>query len=407
VESTEETVETVCGGWIVRRAMRLFDGLRDAGTERDTAGNRRFLFSHYAGLHLLGLLNPSLGSLRALQRASESEHVQKMLGGGRVSRGSLSESVRVFDPALLEPLVRQLAAELPAGHPGPGPHRSVPDTIPEELARRLVAVDGSVLRVLPQIVSAAMRSGGEAWRLHLQFRILDGTPGELVVTPDGIGGETDERRVLERTLEADRVYVCDRGYEKHDLFRAIVGAGSDDVVRGQDRSVGVLESRPLTAEDVAARVVSDDLVAVGPGGRGLGHAVRRVVVEGRERGRLRSDREPSERIVLWTNLVDVPAAVLATIYEQRWTIELFFRFPEHVLGCKRLFSDKPEGVAIQVYVIACLLLAATTGGNVGAVEMELIQMHLQGWSTEEELHAALARHPASKARARARYAARR
>lgn len=405
-DRTNDALESLQGGRILRRAVRMFDTLRDAGTERDVAGNRRFLYSHYAALVLLGQLNPGLDSLNALQRASECERVQKLLGCGRVSRGSFSESVRVFDPALLEPLVRQLVDELPEHHPGPGPHRTVPQSIPEELARKLVAVDGSVLRVLPQIVSAATRQGGEAWRMHLQFRPLAGSPEQVVVTPDGIGGDADERRVLERTLESGCVYVCDRGYEKHALFRRIVEAGSDYVIRGQDRSVEVVESRPLTPEALAARVVSDDLVALG---RGVGHPVRRVVVAGRERGRRRSDREPSESIVLWTNLVDVPAEVVAAVYEQRWTIELFFRFLKHVLGCRRLFSDKPEGVAIQVYValIACLLLATATGGNVGKVEMELVQLHLQGWSTEEELLAGLARHRAARERARARAAARR
>jgi len=402
-----EELESLQGGRFLRRAMRLFEVLRDAGTERDAAGNRRLLYSHYAGLVLLRCLNPTIDSLNALQRASECERVQKLLGSGRVSRGSLSESVRVFDPALLEPLVAQLLDELPDDHPGPGPHRAESPTIPRELARRLVAVDGSVLRVLPQIVSTAMRDGGDAWRMHLRFRPLTGLPEGLRVTPDGIGGEADERRVLERSLEAGRVYVCDRGYEKHALFRAVVEAGSDYVIRGQDRSVDVLEARPITPEAEAARVVSDDLVVLGRGG--VGRPVRRVVVAAREPGRQRSDRQPSETLVLWTNLTEVPAEVIAVVYEQRWTVELFFRFLKHVLGCRRLLSDKPEGVAIQVYValIACLLLAGATGGNVGKVEMELIQMYLSGWSTEEELLAGLARHRASRDRARARAAARR
>ena len=45
------------------------------------------------------------------------------------------------------------------------------------------------------------------------------------VTPNG-GGENDERSVLERTLESDRLYVMDRGYAKFALFNRIVKAES-------------------------------------------------------------------------------------------------------------------------------------------------------------------------------------
>src|SRR5687767_3184338 len=40
---------------IVARANELFARLRHAGCERDTAGNRRLLYSHYASLVLLSL----------------------------------------------------------------------------------------------------------------------------------------------------------------------------------------------------------------------------------------------------------------------------------------------------------------------------------------------------------------
>jgi hypothetical protein len=154
---------------LVARAKGLFGRLCKAGTERDTAGNRRLLYSNYAALVLLSMFNPAMQTLRGLQQMSELKRVQKRLGVGRVSLGSFSESCRVFDPELLVPLIQELLAELPVGQSGSGPHRQIPDTISRELAERLVAVDGSALRALPQIVKAASQSGG-TWKLHLQFR---------------------------------------------------------------------------------------------------------------------------------------------------------------------------------------------------------------------------------------------
>jgi hypothetical protein len=55
-------------------------------------------------------------------------------------------------------------------------------------------------------------------------------PGRIDVTPDE-GGEHDERAVLERTIESDRLYVMDRGYAKFALFNKIVEANSSYVCR--------------------------------------------------------------------------------------------------------------------------------------------------------------------------------
>ena len=133
---------------LVARANVMFECLRKAGTERDTAGNRRLLYSHYASLVLLSMFNPMMQSLRGMQQASALKRVQEQLGVGKTSVGSLSESCRVFDPELLVPLIEQLLAELPARQSGPGPQRTIPDLIPRELAERLVAVDGSTFPIV-------------------------------------------------------------------------------------------------------------------------------------------------------------------------------------------------------------------------------------------------------------------
>ena len=89
---------------LLQRTRKLFARLSAVGTARDSAGNRTFLYSHYASLVLLSQLNPALTTLRSLQEASALRVVQKRLGVKRVSLGSLAESCRVFDPALLVPI---------------------------------------------------------------------------------------------------------------------------------------------------------------------------------------------------------------------------------------------------------------------------------------------------------------
>ena len=373
---------------LLQRTRKLFARLSAVGTARDSAGNRTFLYSHYASLVLLSQLNPALTTLRSLQEASALRVVQKRLGVKRVSLGSLAESCRVFDPALLVPIVGELLEQLPARQAAPGPRRHVSAVIPEALAARLVAVDGSALEVLPQIVRGVAE---QRWKLHLEFRPLTGRDWSPRVLPETV----DERDVLLGRLRKDCVYLADRGYERYGLFNAIVRAGSDYVIRGQIRAMAVVQERPVSAAARAARVLRDELVQAQPqrpkrGVEYVDHPLRRIVIAGAQ-GRPRSDRPRSDEVILYTNMLDVPAEVLAAVYTLRWSIELFFRFLKHLLGCEHLISGKEEGVAIQVYcaLIASLLLAQVTQGRVTRSQFRLITLYLQGWAQEDELLAGL------------------
>jgi hypothetical protein len=369
---------------LVGRACRLFECLAEAGTARDHAGNRKLLYSHYASLILLSFFNPSMQSLRGIQQASTLRSVQKRLGVGRASLGSLSESSRVFDPDLLVPLVQELLAEHQTS--GPGPHRHLPEGIPPELVRKLLAVDGTVLKALPQMI-------GQECKLHLQFQVLHGLPESFTVQPS----DTDERDVLTVALQSGKIYLADRGYERYGLYNRIVAAGSDYVIRGQARPAEVLRYQLLTPAAQEARVSEDALVQLNVGERRgrteiVNHPVRRLTIVKRDQGRPRSDRPQNDEVlILYTNLVDVPAEVIAGMYQMRWSIELFFRFLKQILGLRRLFTQGEDSAAMQVYcaIIAGLLMSQITGGRVTMQEFRLMQFYLMGWADEDELLAGL------------------
>jgi hypothetical protein len=50
-------------------------------------------------------------------------------------------------------------------------------------------------------------------------------PAKIEATPT-VGGEYDERAVLDRMIESNRTYVMDRGYAKYELFNRIVESGT-------------------------------------------------------------------------------------------------------------------------------------------------------------------------------------
>jgi hypothetical protein len=374
----------------------LLERLHDDGCDRDTAGNRTLHFDQYCMLVLLYMFNPVVSSLRAITQASELKNVQKKLGCARASLGSLSESSRVFNPELLKDVIAELGEQL-------GPVAQDPRL--SGVPHALTAVDGSLLSALPQLAEAMLLkeqtgSGQVKWRLHTQFSVEKYVPERIDVTRDG-GGANDERAVLERTLESDRCYVMDRGYAKFTLFNAIAAADSSYVCRLRDNSrYEVLEERPLSEAALEANVLQDAVVELGTQHQARerpDHPLRLVTMKIKphvKRGKYQGGSTgPSSdgTLRIATNLLDVPAEVVALIYEYRWTIEVFFRFFKHVLGCRHLISHSQNGIEIQTYcaIIACMLISLWTGRKPTLRTYEMICYYFSGLADEEELLAHL------------------
>jgi len=215
--------------------------------------------------------------------------------------------------------------------------------------------------------------------------------------------QSDEREVLEAHLQEDRCYVMDRGYAKFTLFNAIVAAGSSYVCRVRDNSVyASVEDRPLDEQAAAAGVISDQIVTLGETmkpARRPDHPVRLIQVQTtphdkRSHRKGRTGAGPSDGVLrIATNLLDPPASVIALLYRYRYTIEVFFRFFKHVLGCRHLLSDSRRGIEIQTYcaIIACMLISLYTGRKPTLRTYEMICYYFTGLADEEELLAHIAK----------------
>ena len=365
-----------------RELKPLLQRLHEIGTQRDKAGNRALHMDDYCVLILLWLFSPMVDSLRGLQQAGELDKVRKKLGVGRSSLGSLSESVTIFDPEPLQEIAQALADQLPP----PGPSRF------DAVGQELMAVDGSVVKTVARVAELAWvpKSQGRtmsAYRLHTHFEVLRGVPSRIDVTPANPQGKSDERAVLERTIQPDRCYVTDRGYAKFALFNAIVAAGSSYVCRLRNNSVYVVqETRELTSADADAGVLSDEVVKLGAASQ-PDHAVRIVTVTASPTVRHGRAPDCDGRLRLATNRLDLPAELISEIYRLRWLIELFFRMFKQLLGCRHLLSTKQHGVEIQAYcaIIACLLILIHTGRQPTKRTFEMICFYLVGWASLDEM----------------------
>lgn len=400
-----DALRNLAGLKILGRIQPLFAHLHDHACQRDRVANRTLHFDQLISLVMLAMFNPVARSLRALSQISDLGHVRKRFGVEHASLGSLSEAARLFDPETLSDVVAELTVGL----------RGVQkDPRLAALKNPLTAVDGTLLKALPRMVESAWVSTKDsrtlhAWRLHLHFDVDRWVPTRVELTGPSNSGESDEKAVLRKSVEAGRTYVMDRWFGQFTLLNAIAKAGSDYVCRVRDNSrFEVVEVRPLTAEAIAAGVISDSIVKLGlSSAEGLrpDHLTRLVVIRttphekrGGRKGKTAGPSSSGE-LLLATNLLDVPAEIIGLIYQYRWTIEIFFRFFKQTLGCRHLLWEHPRGILLETYcaIIACLLINGSTGRKPTRRTYEMLCYYYLGLASLEEMTAHLAKMEAREA----------
>jgi IS4 transposase len=168
----------------------------------------------------------------------------------------------------------------------------------------------------------------------------------------------------------------------------------------RDNSVyDVVEDRPLDEQAIEAGAISDQIVKIGlskkPEQR-ADHPTRLICItctphrkrgKGKRHGVGQTGPTSDGVLRIVTDLLDVPAVVIAFLYEYRWMIEVFFRFLKQILGCRHLISTRIEGIQIQIYaaVICCLLLNTLTGRKPTKWMVTLMALYLQGLASDEDV----------------------
>ena len=360
----------------------MLESLHKAGCQRGRAGNRKLHMDQYISLLLLYMFNPICTSLRSVQQASELKKVQRKLRCPRASLGSLSEATTVFDSALMQEIIADLAAQLrPISS-----HAKLDD-----FTGILTAVDGTLINALPKMTWALWKKDQNAIKAHTQFDIEKHVPIKMTIT-DGNGNGRD---VLANNLEPGRIYVKDRGYAGLALFQQTLDNRSSFVCRVKDNSVyESLEDYELTADALSAGIVFDKKVRLGSNRKTkeqLSVPVRLIAIKctpHKKRYKIgRGGPEQGETLLIATDIFDLEADVIGLIFRHRWAVEIFFRFFKHVLGCRHLLSYNQNGIELQTYaaIIACMLIALWTGRKPTLRTYEMVCWYFTGMADEDEL----------------------
>jgi hypothetical protein len=403
--------EKVVGGPLVEELNRHVRNLRS----EEEHGNRRLFLDDVFVAYLLAFFNPSIRSLRTIQDFSQTVQAQRHLTTRKICKTSLSDFNQLADPERLQPLVRELRAAVSRKF---GPH---PPADLRDVLQQVIAVDGTFFAGAADIAwSIAHRNqheGRRSARVDVHLDVHTWLP-EVIAVPEP--GEGEAARAA-RAVKPGAIHVYDRGFASFELIAAHYERGALSEERWQPRAEFVLRTRleqcllkdvteqPLTAAQQSGGIVADRLgMLQGSAGHRSPPPVqlREIILLAPDGSELR----------LLTNLLELPAEVVAEIYRSRWQIELFFRWLKCYANFDHLISHSRQGVLLNFYVviIGVLLMYLHTGGRPSKYALALLSTVAQGGGSlmailpilrARERECELARQSAARRRARKKAAA--
>ena len=151
------------------------------------------------------------------------------------------------------------------------------------------------------------------------------------------------------TPVAGSIIAFDRAYNDYDLFAKWTDQGVYFVTRMKSNAdYDVVEERPVSG---GGKILSDEVIrlASAKAHKACPHVLRRVVVW---------DDANAREIVLLTNHLAFAASTIASIYKDRWEIEIFFKALKQNLKIRTFVGTNENALLTQIWtaLIALLLL---------------------------------------------------
>jgi hypothetical protein len=207
----------------------------------------------------------------------------------------------------------------------------------------IYALDASIIDLSFALCPWANWTGRDAAvKLHTLLDLRGHIPAFVRIT-EAQRYETAIFREL--PLEPGSYYLMDRGYQDFATFRHMDQRGAFFVARAKSNvRFTIAQSRPV---DKSTGLRCDQSVVL------ANRAPRRLYPQRLRRVRF-FDREHRISLVLWTNQFALPAVTIAELYQQRWQVELFFKWIKYNLRLRCFLGLSFNAVRIQLWSAICV-----------------------------------------------------
>lgn len=232
-----------------------------------------------------------------------------------------------------------------------------------ELDHTLYTLDSTTIDLCLSLFPwARFRTTKAAIKLHTLLDLRGPIPTMMAISE---GKQADVHVLDELPLEPGAFYVMDRGYvDFARLYRFTLAAAFFVTRTKAGIQFNRLESRPV---DCTTGLRSDHIVWL---------TTATSATHYPERLRRVSYRDPADGrvLVFLTNNFELPALVIAQLYQLRWRVELFFKWIKQNLRIKHFFGTSENAVKTQVWIAVCVYVLAAIHRKEHRVDLSLSQM---------------------------------
>ena len=183
---------------------------------------------------------------------------------------------------------------------------------------------------------AKFRSKKGGIKVHTLYDIEAQVPAFLHITTASVH---DSKAMPQIPLEENAYYIFDRGYNDFGQLYRINAIGACFVIRAKNN----VKYRILSwKRRMPPGVLSDSIIefTVYKSSKAYPEKLRRVVYR---------DEESGVIYIYLTNDLESSALVIANLYKNRWSVELFFKWVKQHLKIKKFWGTSENAVRIQIY----------------------------------------------------------
>src|SRR5271154_1734690 len=272
-------------------------------------------------------------SLRDIEACLSAQPAKLLHMGfrGLVRRSTLADANEVRDWRIYEEFAQRLIAQARRLYAG--------ESLLGDLDSTVYALDSTTMDLCLSLFPwAHFRSTKSAVKMHTLLDLRGNIPSFIHIS-DGKLADVHALDLL--TPEPGAIYVVDRGYVDFARLHAMHQAGAFFVTRSKSNMN--FHRRYSAPTDRTTGVVCDQTIALD------GHYARQDYPGPLRRIRFR-DAETSKTLVFLTNNFDLPALTIATLYKNRWQVELFFKWIKQHLRIKQFYGTSENAVKTQIWI---------------------------------------------------------
>jgi hypothetical protein len=239
--------------------------------------------------------------------------------------------------------------------------------------KNIKIIDSTVLTIGKGLVPELYMDGNlSAVRISTQFNRTTETPDKIIIVPGKVG----ERNALDGFIDDhDSIYLFDRGYYKYKWYDEMTEDGYKFVTRQQTTAV---------TEEYKSHYTGIDNLYDYEITMGTDYSKNKTEHKYREILYFKDDSDEEFRLV--TNIFDLTAEEIVSLYKMRWDIECFFKWIKQHLTIKKWCGHNLNAITIQIYcaliVYLLLIMIKTTFKYKGTlynllrnIRMNLLEMY--------------------------------